>query len=234
MNMENKPKHIAIIMDGNRRWAKEKKLPIKLGHKKGAETLEKTIRYANKLGIEYVTVYAFSTENWKRSEEEVSALMQLLESYLADYSKRADTENIRIKVIGDMNALSESLRESIKKAIDRTKNNTGTTFIVALNYGGRQEIIHAVKSIAKQVKENKLEIENITEETIQNNLYTAGIPDPDIIVRTSGEIRSSGFLTWQSVYSEYLFLEKYWPDFSEKDLDFVIETYQKRNRRVGK
>ena len=234
MNMENKPKHIAIIMDGNRRWAKEKKLPIKLGHKKGAETLEKTIRYANKLGIEYVTVYAFSTENWKRSEEEVSALMQLLESYLADYSKRADTENIRIKVIGDMNALSESLRESIKKAIDRTKNNTGTTFIVALNYGGRQEIIHAVKSIAKQVKENKLEIENITEETIQNNLYTAGIPNPDIIVRTSGEIRSSGFLTWQSVYSEYLFLEKYWPDFSEKDLDFVIETYQKRNRRVGK
>ena len=234
MNMEKKPKHIAIIMDGNRRWAKEKKLPIKLGHKKGAETLEKTIRYANKLGIEYVTVYAFSTENWKRSEEEVSALMQLLESYLADYSKRADTENIRIKVIGDMNALSESLRESIKKAIDRTKNNTGTTFIVALNYGGRQEIIHAVKSIAKQVKENKLEIENITEETIQNNLYTAGIPDPDIIVRTSGEIRSSGFLTWQSVYSEYLFLEKYWPDFSEKDLDFVIETYQKRNRRVGK
>ena len=234
MNMENKPKHIAIIMDGNRRWAKEKKLPIKLGHKKGAETLEKTIRYANKLGIEYVTVYAFSTENWKRSEEEVSALMQLLESYLADYSKRADTENIRIKVIGDMNALSENLRESIKKAIDRTKNNTGTTFIVALNYGGRQEIIHAVKSIAKQVKENKLEIENITEETIQNNLYTAGIPDPDIIVRTSGEIRSSGFLTWQSVYSEYLFLEKYWPDFSEKDLDFVIETYQKRNRRVGK
>ena len=232
--MENKPKHIAIIMDGNRRWAKEKKLPIKLGHKKGAETLEKTIRYANKLGIEYVTVYAFSTENWKRSEEEVSALMQLLESYLADYSKRADTENIRIKVIGDMNALSENLRESIKKAIDRTKNNTGTTFIVALNYGGRQEIIHAVKSIAKQVKENKLEIENITEETIQNNLYTAGIPDPDIIVRTSGEIRSSGFLTWQSVYSEYLFLEKYWPDFSEKDLDFVIETYQKRNRRVGK
>ncbi len=234
MNMENKPKHIAIIMDGNRRWAKEKKLPIKLGHKKGAETLEKTIRYANKLGIEYVTVYAFSTENWKRSEEEVSALMQLLESYLADYSKRADTENIRIKVIGDMNALSENLRESIKKAIDRTKNNTGTTFIVALNYGGRQEIIHAVKSIAKQVKENKLEIENITEETIQNNLYTVGIPDPDIIVRTSGEIRSSGFLTWQSVYSEYLFLEKYWPDFSEKDLDFVIETYQKRNRRVGK
>ena len=234
MNMENKPKHIAIIMDGNRRWAKEKKLPIKLGHKKGAETLEKTIRYANKLGIEYVTVYAFSTENWKRSEEEVSALMQLLESYLADYSKRADTENIRIKVIGDMNALSEKLRESIKKAIDRTKNNTGTTFIVALNYGGRQEIIHAVKSIAKQVKENKLEIENITEETIQNNLYTVGIPDPDIIVRTSGEIRSSGFLTWQSVYSEYLFLEKYWPDFSEKDLDFVIETYQKRNRRVGK
>lgn len=179
-------------------------------------------------------MYAFSTENWKRSKEEVSALMQLLESYLADYSKRADTENIRIKVIGDMSALSESLQKSIKDAIDRTKENTGTTFIVALNYGGRQEIVDCIKKIAKKVKENELEIDNITENIVEENLYTFGIPDPDIVVRTSGEIRSSGFLTWQSVYSEYLFLEKYWPDFSEKDLDYVIETYQKRNRRIGK
>lgn len=234
MEEENKPRHIAIIMDGNRRWAKEKKLPVQLGHKKGAETLENIIRYANKIGVEYVTVYAFSTENWKRSKDEVDALMQLLKSYLDSYSKRANTENIRIKVIGDMSALSKDLQQSIANAIERTKNNTGTTFIVALNYGGRNEITNAVKKIALKVKNNELKIEDITENTITENLYTSEFPDPDIVVRTSGEIRSSGFLTWQSVYSEYLFLEKYWPDFSEKDLDNVIQTYQNRHRRIGK
>lgn len=234
MEEENKPRHIAIIMDGNRRWAKERKLPVQLGHKKGAETLENIIRYANKIGVEYVTVYAFSTENWKRSKDEVDALMQLLKSYLDSYSKRANTENIRIKVIGDMSALSKDLQQSITNAIERTKNNTGTTFIVALNYGGRNEITNAVKKIALKVKNNELKIEDITENTITENLYTSEFPDPDIVVRTSGEIRSSGFLTWQSVYSEYLFLEKYWPDFSEKDLDNVIQTYQNRHRRIGK
>lgn len=234
MEEENKPRHIAIIMDGNRRWAKERKLPVQLGHKKGAETLENIIRYANKIGVEYVTVYAFSTENWKRSKDEVDALMQLLKSYLDSYSKRANTENICIKVIGDMSALSKDLQQSIANAIERTKNNTGTTFIVALNYGGRNEITNAVKKIALKVKNNELKIEDITENTITENLYTSEFPDPDIVVRTSGEIRSSGFLTWQSVYSEYLFLEKYWPDFSEKDLDNVIQTYQNRHRRIGK
>lgn len=234
MEEENKPRHIAIIMDGNRRWAKERKLPVQLGHKKGAETLENIIRYANKIGVEYVTVYAFSTENWKRSKDEVDALMQLLKSYLDSYSKRANTENIRIKVIGDMSALSKDLQQSIANAIERTKNNTGTTFIVALNYGGRNEITNAVKKIALKLKNNELKIEDITENTITENLYTSEFPDPDIVVRTSGEIRSSGFLTWQSVYSEYLFLEKYWPDFSEKDLDNVIQTYQNRHRRIGK
>ena len=234
MEEENKPRHIAIIMDGNRRWAKERKLPVQLGHKKGAETLENIIRYANKIGVEYVTVYAFSTENWKRSKDEVDAIMQLLKSYLDSYSKRANTENIRIKVIGDMSALSKDLQQSIANAIERTKNNTGTTFIVALNYGGRNEITNAVKKIALKVKNNELKIEDITENTITENLYTSEFPDPDIVVRTSGEIRSSGFLTWQSVYSEYLFLEKYWPDFSEKDLDNVIQTYQNRHRRIGK
>ena len=234
MEIENRPKHIAIIMDGNRRWAKQRMLPVKLGHKKGAETLKNIIKYANSIGIEYVTVYAFSTENWKRSKEEVDALMQLLKNYLDDYSKKAKEEDIRIKVIGDMTALSEELQLSIKNAIDLTKDNTGTTFIVALNYGGRNEITNAVKKIAEKVKNGELEIENITEKTVAENLYTKDFPDPDIIVRTSGELRSSGFLTWQSVYSEYLFLEKYWPDFSEQDFDYVIETYQKRNRRVGK
>ena len=162
MEIENRPKHIAIIMDGNRRWAKQRMLPVKLGHKKGAETLKNIIKYANSIGIEYVTVYAFSTENWKRSKEEVDALMQLLKNYLDDYSKKAKEENIRIKVIGDMTALSEELQLSIKNAIDLTKDNTGTTFIVALNYGGRNEITNAVKKIAEKVKNGELEIENIT------------------------------------------------------------------------
>ena len=178
MEEENKPRHIAIIMDGNRRWAKERKLPVQLGHKKGAETLENIIRYANKIGVEYVTVYAFSTENWKRSKDEVDALMQLLKSYLDSYSKRANTENIRIKVIGDMSALSKDLQQSIANAIERTKNNTGTTFIVALNYGGRNEITNAVKKIALKVKNNELKIEDITENTITENLYTSEFPDP--------------------------------------------------------
>ena len=172
MEIENRPKHIAIIMDGNRRWAKQRMLPVKLGHKKGAETLKNIIKYANSIGIEYVTVYAFSTENWKRSKEEVDALMQLLKNYLDDYSKKAKEENIRIKVIGDMTALSEELQLSIKNAIDLTKDNTGTTFIVALNYGGRNEITNAVKKIAEKVKNGELEIENITEKTVAENLYT--------------------------------------------------------------
>ena len=164
--MEEKimPKHIAIIMDGNRRWAKQRNLPVKLGHKQGAETLKKVVRYANKIGIKYITVYAFSTENWKRSEEEVSALMSLLESYLADFAKEADTENIVIRVLGNINQLSESLQKSIKETIDRTKNNTGTIFNIALNYGGRDEITNAARNLAKDVKEGKVELDNISEE----------------------------------------------------------------------
>ena len=227
------PKHIAIIMDGNRRWAKSKGKPVAFGHKEGAKTLENIVRYANKIGIEYITVYAFSTENWKRAEEEVSALMFLIQSYIEDYSKRADSENIKVQFLGDTTAFTPKMQKGIKDCIERTKNNTGITFNIALNYGGRAEIIKAVKEIAKDVKEQKIEIENINEELISSKLYTAGQPDPDLLIRTSGEIRLSNFLPWQLVYSEYLFIEKYWPDFSEEDLDDAIEIYQKRTRKFG-
>lgn len=233
MEKENMPRHIAIIMDGNRRWAKENGMDIKLGHKQGAKTLEKIVRYANKIGLEYITVYAFSTENWKRAEDEVKALMLLLQNYLDEYSKRADTENIRIKILGDTKVLSEGMQKSIKRCIERTKDNTGVTFNIALNYGGRLEITHAVKKIAEKVKNNELEIKNITEETISQNLYTKNQPDPDLVIRTSGEMRTSNFLPWQIVYSEFLFIQKHWPDFTEKDLDEAIKVYQNRNRKFG-
>ncbi len=230
---ENMPNHIAIIMDGNRRWAKQKGVNTPDGHKAGAETLENIVNYCNKIGLRYLTVYAFSTENWRRSAEEVGALMKLLGFYLDKFSKRADTQNIKIKVLGDIEVLEEGLKKSIRNAIDRTKNNTGLTFNIALNYGGRAEITNAVKVIAKKVKDGILSPEDITEGTIEKYLYTAGQPDPDILVRTSGELRTSNFLPWQLVYSEFCFLEKYWPDFNEKDIDDVIKIYQKRNRKFG-
>lgn len=233
MEKTNIPNHIAIIMDGNRRWAREKKIDYRLGHKEGAKTLEKIVRYSKKVGIKYITVYAFSTENWKRSEEEVGALMLLLKTYLDDYSKRADSENIKVKVLGDISALSEGLQKSIKKCEERTKDNDGILFCIGINYGGRDEIVHAVKNIAEDVKNNKLDVDDISEKLIDDYLYTAGIPDPDLVIRTSGELRTSNFLPWQIVYSEFLFLDKYWPDFSEEDIDLAIEEYQRRNRKFG-
>ena len=233
MNTENMPKHIAIIMDGNRRWAREKGLDPKQGHREGAKTLEKIVRYANKIGLEYITVYAFSTENWKRSEDEVGALMILLQKYLDDYSKRAYTENIKVKVLGDITRLSEGMQKSIKKCMERTKNNTGVVFNIALNYGSRNEIVSAVKNIAYEVKNGNINVEEITEDTISNNLYTAGEPDPDLLIRTSGELRLSNFLLWQLAYTEFLFVDKHWPDFSEEDVDMAIEVFQKRNRKFG-
>lgn len=233
MEENNIPTHVAIIMDGNRRWARKRNIDYRLGHKEGAKTLEKIVRYAKKAGIKYITVYAFSTENWKRTSEEVSALMLLLKTYLDDYGKRADTENIKVKVLGDITALTPGLQKSIKKCEERTKDNDGIYFSICINYGGRDEIVHAVKNIAQDVKDGKIEIDDINEELMNNYLYTREIPDPDLIIRTSGELRTSGFLTWQSVYSEYLFMDKYWPDFSEDDIDFAIKEYQKRNRKFG-
>lgn len=232
-NKENMPKHIAIIMDGNRRWAKQHNLDTKLGHREGAKTLEKIVRFANKIGLEYITVYAFSTENWKRTKDEVGALMILLQNYLDDYSKRADTENIKVNVLGDITRLPKGVQNSIEKCMERTKNNTGVTFNIALNYGGRDEILKAVKNISKQVQEGKIQIEDITEKTISDNLYTKGQPDPDLLIRTSGELRTSNFLPWQIIYSEFIVIEKNWPDFNEEDLIEAIQIYQKRNRKFG-
>jgi undecaprenyl diphosphate synthase len=229
----NLPNHIAIIMDGNRRWAKQRGLDPRLGHKKGAETLENIVKYCNKIGIKYLTVYAFSTENWKRSKEEVGALMILLQNYLDDFAKKADTENIKIKMLGDREGLSLGLLKSLDNAIKKTENNTGITFNVAFNYGGRDEIVKAVKNIATKIKENDINIEDINEKLISNNLYTKDIPDPDLMIRTSGEIRTSNFLPWQLVYSEFYFTDKLWPDFTNEDLDKAINEYTKRTRKFG-
>lgn len=232
-NKEDLPKHIAIIMDGNRRWAKAKGLPISLGHKQGAETLEKIVRYANKIGLEYLTVYAFSTENWKRTQDEVKSLMLLLQGYIDKYSKIADSENIKVQFLGDLTAFTPKMQKGIEDCKNRTKSNTGVTFNIALNYGGRLELTEAMKKIASKVKDGECEIEDIDENMISQNLYTSGMPDPDLLIRTSGEMRTSNFLPWQLVYSEFLFIEKNWPDFSEEDLDNAIIEYQKRTRKFG-
>ena len=235
--MEEKimPRHIAIIMDGNRRWAKEHKLDGSFGHKKGAEVLETVAKYCNKIGIEALTVYAFSTENWKRTKEEVGAILLLLNMYLDKFLKTADLENIKLRVIGDREKnMPEEIKTKMIQMEEKTKNNTGLKFNIAFNYGGRDEIVKATQKIAKQVKEGKLNIEDITEDTISNNLYTAGLPDPDLLIRTSGELRTSNFLPWQITYSEFMFLDKYWPDFTTDDIDNAIEEFSKRHRRVGK
>lgn len=234
LDRDRLPKHIAIIMDGNRTWARNKGIDPKLGHKEGAKVLENIVRYANQIGIKHLTVYAFSTENWNRTKEEVGALMMLLQAYLDDFGKRADTENIKVKILGDKSALSEGLQKSIEKTIERTKNNTGIVFNVALNYGGRAEIIKAVKEIALEVKNGETQLEDISEEMISNHLYTAGQVDPDLVIRTSGQIRTSGFLPWQSIYSEFVFMEKTWPDFTKEDLLEAINEYQNRTIRKGK
>ena len=231
--MNNMPKHIAIIMDGNRRWAKQNNLNYKIGHKTGAETLEKIAKHANKIGLKALTVYAFSTENWKRSEEEVGALMLLLKNYLDRFSKDCDVENIRINIIGNINVLEEGLKYSIINAMEKTKNNTGLVLNIAINYGGRDEITRAVKKIAEEITENKIKIEEINEQLIASHLDTKNQPEPDLIIRTGGEIRLSNFLTWESVYSEFLFMEKYWPDFTEEDLDNAINVFQNRKRNFG-
>lgn len=232
-NEENMPKHIAIIMDGNRRWARTQGKPASFGHKAGAKTLENIVRYANKIGLKYITVYAFSTENWKRAKEEVSTLMALFQSYLDDYSKRADSENIKVKIIGNRKGLSAKMISSIEKCMERTKNNTGIVFNIALNYGGREELLNVTHKIAEDVKKGILQPEKITEKDIEKYLYTKGQPDPDLLIRTSGEKRLSNFLPWQLSYSEFLFIDKNWPDFTEEDLNYAIEEYQKRTRKFG-
>ena len=229
----NLPQHIAIIMDGNRRWAKQRNLEIKLGHKKGADNLENIAKYCNKIGVKYLTVYAFSTENWKRTKEEIGALMLLLQNYLDIFAKTADSENIRIKMLGDREGLSEGLLKKIDNTVESTKNNTGLTLNIAFNYGGRDELTKTIKNIASDVKNGYINIEDINQNLISQNLYTKDIPDPDLMIRTSGEIRTSGFLPWQLVYTEFYFIDKLWPDFSTEDLDNAILEYSRRTRKFG-
>lgn len=233
VDKEYMPKHIAIIMDGNRRWAKERGLDPKLGHKKGAETLEKIASYANEIGLQYLTVYAFSTENWKRTKEEIGALMLLLQSYLDRFLNKESLRNIRVRVLGDVESLDKGLKESIYKIVEKSKNNTGLTLNIAFNYGGRAEIVRTVKNISNQFKNNEISIDEINEDLISNNLYTAGEPEPDLLIRPGGELRISNFLLWQLAYTEFLFIDKFWPDFSEEDLLNAIKTFENRNRKFG-
>lgn len=229
----NLPKHIAIILDGNRRWAKARGLTTMQGHTEGFNNLERIAKYCDEIGIKYLTVYAFSTENWKRSVEEVGWLMNIFKTNMDRYFKRQDKKNIKIRIIGEKENVPEELRPRIEKIMEMTKNNTGLTLNIAFNYGGRAELVHATKVIAEKVKNNQLKIDDITEQTISENIYTAGQPDPDLLIRTSHELRTSNFLPWQLTYTEFYFPEKHWPEFTNEDLLEAIKVYQGRNRRFG-
>lgn len=233
IDVQNLPKHIAIIMDGNRRWAKNNGLSTKEGHKAGSKNLENIARFCNKIGIKYLTVYAFSTENWKRSQAEVSALMFILKANLDAMLRRMDMENIKIRVIGEKENIPSDIVPRIEKLVEKTKNNTGLTLNIAFNYGGRAELVHATKVIAEKVKNGELSLKDINENTISENIYTGGQPDPDLMIRTSRELRTSNFLPWQLTYTEFYFPDKHWPEFGEEDLLEAIKIYQGRNRRFG-
>ena len=227
------PTHVAIILDGNGRWAKAKGLPRKAGHVQGAKNVEKICEAAYNMGIKYLTVYAFSTENWNRPQDEVDALMQLLRNYMKTCLKTAAKNNMSVRVIGDKTRLADDIRDSIAKLEEATKDYTGLHFQIALNYGSRDEITRAVKSLAQQVAAGELAPEQITEQTISEHLDTVGIPDPDLMIRTSGEQRISNYLLWQLAYAEFYFTPVPWPDFDKKELEKAIEVYQKRDRRYG-
>ncbi len=223
-------KHIAIIMDGNRRWAKNKNLPTAIGHKKGVEALKATLRACNDYGIKYLTVYAFSTENWNRKKEEVEFLMNLVAVTLTNELEEMHKENVQIRFIGDLTRLSNNLQKILANAVETTKNNTGVSLQIALNYGSRDEIVNAVKNIVI----SGVSAKNIDEKLINQNLYTVGIPDPDILVRTGGEQRISNYLLWQIAYSEIIIRNEFWPEFDKNILAECINEFGKRQRRYGK
>ena len=229
----NIPKHVAIILDGNGRWAKSKGMPRNYGHTMGAKNVETVCKAAYDLGIEYLTLYAFSTENWNRPEGEVDALMKLLESYLKNCIKTADKNNMRVRVIGDTAKLSEKFQAQIAELEKASAKNSGLNLQIAINYGSRDEMIRAMKKMAEDLSEGTLAKEDISEQIFQNYLDTAGIPDPDLLIRTSGEQRLSNYLLWQLAYSEFYFTDVPWPDFHEKELKEAIEAYNRRDRRFG-
>ena len=227
------PEHVAIILDGNGRWAKSKGMPRNYGHTVGAKNVETVCRAADELGIKYLTLYAFSTENWNRPQSEVDALMKLLESYLKTCIKTADKNNMRVRVIGEIGRLSETFQNRIKELEEASKSNTGLNLTIAINYGSRDEMLRAVRDIAEDTKEGKLEIQDINEEVFASYLDTRELPDPDLLIRTSGEQRLSNYLLWQLAYSEFYFTDVPWPDFHKKELELAIEAYNKRDRRFG-
>lgn len=227
------PAHVAIIMDGNGRWAKKRGLPRKMGHVEGCKVVEQTVEDAARLGIRYLTVYAFSTENWKRSEDEVDALMQLFRYYAKRLLKIANENNVRVKMIGERSRFAPDIIDGINALEETTKDNTGLTFVIAVNYGSRDEIRRGVTYMLRDCEAGKLSAEAVTEETISSYLDTAGIPDPDLLIRTSGEERLSNFLLWQLAYSEFYFSDVLWPDFTKEELVKAIEVYNKRERRFG-
>ncbi|MPQ42405.1 isoprenyl transferase [Clostridium tarantellae] len=233
INPNNIPQHIAIIMDGNGRWAKARKLPRSMGHRAGVQTIEKILRECRDLGVKHLTLYAFSTENWKRPKDEVGALMNLIVEYLKNELETLHKNNVKLNIIGDISELPLFCQEEIYKACEKTKNNDKITLNVALNYGGRAEIIKALKDVIKDIENSKLNIDDINENIINKYLYTANIPDPDLIIRPSGEQRLSNFLLWQCAYSEFWYSNINWPDFKPKDLRRAIYDYQNRNRRFG-
>lgn len=226
------PRHVAIIMDGNGRWAKKRGLPRTAGHAAGAEAFRRIANYCRTLGVEYLTVYAFSTENWKRSAEEISGIMRLLRRYLEEALTDMEKNRVRFKFFGDLSKLTPELQEMCRRAESRSVDyDVQVNF--CLNYGGRDEIVHAVKGFLSDVEAGKAHREDLNEEVLSGYLYSAGVPDPELIIRPSGEQRTSNFLLWQSAYSEYVFMDVLWPDFSPEDLDKAIEEYHRRNRRFG-
>lgn len=233
LDLNRVPKHIAIIMDGNGRWAKERNLPRTMGHKAGVETIRRIIKECDKIGVKYLTLYAFSTENWKRPKDEVSALMKLLVEYLKKEFDELNKNNVIINNIGDISKLPEVCQKELTSAYERTKNNTGITMNLALNYGGRDEILTAIKKMAQDIEKGSISIDKINENVFSKYLYTKGMPDPDLIIRPSGEQRLSNFLLWQCAYSEFWYSDINWPDFSENDLHKAIYDFQNRDRRFG-
>ena len=223
-------KHIAIIMDGNRRWAKNHHLPSMMGHQKGVEALKNTVKACDKFKIKYLTVYAFSTENWSRPKEEVSFLMELLAKTMQNELQELYENNVKINFIGNIKALNENLQKILQQSSDKTKNNTGVILNIAINYGARDELVNAIKNIIK----DNIKQENITENLINNYLYTKNIPDPDLLIRTSGEKRISNYLLWQIAYSELYITDSFWPEFNEEQLTLAIQEFAKRQRRWGK
>ena len=226
------PQHVGIIMDGNGRWAKKRGLPRNMGHKQGAAVFKKTINWCRELGIKCATFYAFSTENWKRPDDEVNGIMNLLRQYIKDI-RAAAKENIRIIIVGDISRFAEDIQEELIDIQNDSRNNDGFITAIALNYGGRAEIVKAVQELASLVAEGKFSAEDITEELIEQHLYTSEMPPLDLVIRPSGEERLSNFMIWQAAYAEFIFMDVLWPDFTKKDLEHAVEVFAGRNRRFG-